>query len=394
LLLVEVQSGVDELAGVARPVGSGRAYYPALDGLRAIAFLLVFYFHYFALPWGWAGVEIFFVLSGFLITGILYDTQDDVHRFRNFYVRRTLRIFPLYWATLEVVLVIVLLIHGKVDWTFAAWPLYLGNMLGFLHPPTAGPTFGMIAAGKLANNGHLYHSTLQIEHFWSLCIEEQFYIFWPAVIFFVRRRIRLIWICAAIILICPVARLIAQSHAPMWFLQQQLLYIFMPLRVDAFAYGALLALLHRGERFPSLNKFAAIYLYLGLLLAGIYLGPHIMDAYFQRTYYYPQWEMTWGLVLVDTLSLALLVLALEPGSFIYKTLNTRSLRWLGRISYGAYVFHYIYIGADTWLINHLPMQNKLLPILFIPLVFTILLAWLSFRYFETPFIRLKNRFAN
>jgi peptidoglycan/LPS O-acetylase OafA/YrhL len=75
-----------------------RAFYPALDGLRAVAFLMVFFHHYMRLPWGWSGVDFFFVLSGFLITGILFDTRHDFHRFRNFYVRRTLRIFPLYYG--------------------------------------------------------------------------------------------------------------------------------------------------------------------------------------------------------------------------------------------------------------------------------------------------------
>jgi peptidoglycan/LPS O-acetylase OafA/YrhL len=86
-----------------RLVESGRAYYPALDGLRAVAFLLVFFLHYLGLPWGWVGVEMFFVLSGFLITGILYDTRDHPHRWRTFYVRRALRIFPLYYGTLAAI---------------------------------------------------------------------------------------------------------------------------------------------------------------------------------------------------------------------------------------------------------------------------------------------------
>ena len=78
----------------------GRAYYPALDGLRAISFLGVFFWHYLSLPYGWAGVDVFFVLSGFLITGILYDTRDSPHRVWNFYIGRTLRIFPLYYGVL------------------------------------------------------------------------------------------------------------------------------------------------------------------------------------------------------------------------------------------------------------------------------------------------------
>src|ERR1700728_3407250 len=81
-----------------------RAFYPALDGMRAIAFLVVFGHHYLQLPWGWAGVDLFFVLSGFLITGILFDTRNDPNRVRNFYLRRTLRIFPLYYGVMAALL--------------------------------------------------------------------------------------------------------------------------------------------------------------------------------------------------------------------------------------------------------------------------------------------------
>src|SRR5438270_7909455 len=85
---------------------SNNAYFSALDGFRAIAFLTVFATHYLLLPWGFTGVDAFFVLSGFLITGILYDKRDDLHRARNFYVRRSLRIFPLYYG---IMLALVLL---------------------------------------------------------------------------------------------------------------------------------------------------------------------------------------------------------------------------------------------------------------------------------------------
>lgn len=90
-----------------------RAFYPALDGLRAIAFLMVFMEHYLEFPWGWAGVDVFFVLSGFLITGILFDSLDDPYRVRNFYVRRTLRIFPLYYGIMLALVLSWPLIHWQ-----------------------------------------------------------------------------------------------------------------------------------------------------------------------------------------------------------------------------------------------------------------------------------------
>lgn len=87
------------------------AYYIPLDGLRAVAVIMVFFQHYGAgrlslFSWGWAGVDIFFVLSGFLITGILYDSQHKAHRYRDFYIRRTLRIFPLYYTLWAIVLIL------------------------------------------------------------------------------------------------------------------------------------------------------------------------------------------------------------------------------------------------------------------------------------------------
>src|SRR5215469_18676569 len=111
-----------------------RAFYPALDGLRAIAFLLVFSQHYLTFRWGWSGVNVFFVLSGFLITGILFDSRNDEHRVRNFYVRRALRIFPLYYSAILVVVLFNPLFHWQWSSYWLAWPLYLANYLSLISP--------------------------------------------------------------------------------------------------------------------------------------------------------------------------------------------------------------------------------------------------------------------
>ena len=107
-----------------------RGFFPALDGLRAVAFMMVFLQHYEKLPWGWSGVDFFFVLSGFLITGILFDTRNDSHRVRNFYIRRTPRIFPLYYGILLALLLSTPFAHWQWSWRWLVWPLYLGNFLG------------------------------------------------------------------------------------------------------------------------------------------------------------------------------------------------------------------------------------------------------------------------
>lgn len=118
-----------------------RTFYPALDGLRAFAFLLVFVHHYTDYcSWGWAGVDLFFVLSGFLITGILFDTRLDTYRARNFYIRRTLRIFPLYYAVLLAILLLWPLAHWQMTWRWIIWPLYAGNFMCTVHYSTGSPT--------------------------------------------------------------------------------------------------------------------------------------------------------------------------------------------------------------------------------------------------------------
>jgi peptidoglycan/LPS O-acetylase OafA/YrhL len=95
---------------------------------------MVFAQHYLNLPWGWAGVDVFFVLSGFLITGILYDSRDQPNRVSNFYIRRTLRIFPLYYGLMVLLVISYPLFRWQWNWTWLVWPAYLGNFARGIHP--------------------------------------------------------------------------------------------------------------------------------------------------------------------------------------------------------------------------------------------------------------------
>src|ERR1700712_417529 len=165
----------------------------SLDGYRGIAFLLVFLRHYTLTRHshsrillgimnvsavGWAGVDLFFVLSGFLITGILLDTRTEQHYFRNFIVRRALRIFPLYYMVLFVMLALTPLLHLQWHRGHIAYFFYLGNVAGNINPNL--------------QDVLPYFSLLPL---WSLSLEEQFYLLWPLVIYFAatssRRIIRL-----------------------------------------------------------------------------------------------------------------------------------------------------------------------------------------------------------
>lgn len=383
-----------------------RAFYPALDGMRAIAFLMVFGQHYLMLPWGWTGVDLFFVLSGFLITGILYDSRNDAHRVRNFYVRRTLRIFPLYYGVMLALLLAEPFVKWQWDWHWLIWPAYLGNYARFIHPYSTGDAMQMLADfqpwGALSSRPLLY-----LGHFWSLCVEEQFYLLWPWLVFCIKSRRKLLWICGLTLPVCLVLRLYGESHLPNWMLENEILYRATPFRLDALFIGGLIALTLRGAMARPLLRFARIAFPVALALALLWTLATPNARLWHHPYGYPSWKFTWGLSAVDVLSALLLLVALQPGALLYKTLSLRPLRWIGRISYGAYVLHDIphglYASAAEFSVRHLEAGRGMnehalqLPIMLataiVGLAMTLFGAWLSYRFFESPFLNLKERWT-
>lgn len=371
-----------------------RAFYPALDGLRAVAFLLVFLQHYQGLPWGWTGVDFFFVLSGFLITGILFDTRNDPHRVRNFYIRRTLRIFPLYYGVMIVILLLYPLLRWDINWHWLAWPAYLGNYLRFLNPSVLidGSPLQQLAdfqpnATRPVNTEFM----LYLGHFWSLCVEEQFYLFWPCLVFWIRNRRALLWICALTLPLCLALRIAGQHHLPGWMLDEEILYRATPFRLDALLLGGLLALLLRGPLTARLLRCARLLSPLILIVVLYWLYAVCKNP--GPTVQYPTWKFTYGLTLVDLIAALAILIAIQPGSLVYRALSLRPLRWLGRISYGAYVLHDIpHIVYFAFGVAFFPTQ-PVLATTAIALVATIFLSWLSFRFFESPFLNLKERWA-
>jgi len=374
-----------------RPKSANQAYFPALDGVRGFAFLLVFVWHYLTLPWAWAGVNLFFVLSGFLITGILFDTRDDPHRFRNFYVRRTLRIFPVYYGVILLILLAYPVFHWEWNWAWLAWPLYLGNLSHIVRVWTPDSPMARMAFGELIS-GRIRGLMLNLGHFWSLCLEEQFYLFWPCIVFLVRGRKKLIWICAACVMIEPFLR-IAASHLLATCVppDHNALYFVTPFRVDSLLLGGSIALVRRGPAARTLYRGGRVVFVLCSTALVVWLALRV-GQHRPGDYVYPLWRNTWGLSLIDIYSASLLLTALEPGSPVYRIFNIGPLRWLGRISYGAYVFHNIYIDPVRQMMRPYGDPSKLKSTA-VGFVITIVLAWASFRWFESPFIRLKDRWT-
>ncbi len=302
---------------------------------------------------GWMGVDLFFVLSGLLITGILLDTKQSPGYFKNFYVRRCLRIWPLYYSLLFFMFVVVrflntseyhLVVQTSSPWW--AFPLFLQNFLLPISTNAAGP-LGVT---------------------WSLAIEEQFYLVWPLVVRFCSpaqlRRLAVAEICLS-----PALRYyLALHHVD--------LYTNIFCRLDGLMAGALLALLLRSENFvPSkLLKRAWI-----LLLIAAPLS-FLTEAFHAR----------WIVFSFTALASAAFVFVsmFSERKWLKMIMTNRFLVYTGTISYGLYLLHKIPFG----LVQTLRLDRN--PYLPLPIIFVTSfgLAALSWNLLEKPFLKLKRFF--
>jgi len=334
--------------GVTQVNPGGTKHYLPLDGLRGIAIFLVFWNHhqlpYPALRWtwlGWTGVDLFFVLSGFLITGILFDTLHNPNFFRTFYIRRTLRIFPLYFAYWIAVGIVLACVHFPWDPALWAWVFYVGNYLT-AHAVHLGLPYGYytnITFPPLANGFRLQ---LIFGHFWSLCVEEQYYLIWPMVVFWLKDRRRLIYACIAGIVFTIILRFVMEAFISPGLQQSDFIFKSTFARTDSLLMGGWLALALRGPKGFHGIRPGAIYLggcvsFAMLIFAGA--KHHFMV---ERSVAQP-WLNTYGLSLIAVVASALLVAALQA-SWVKSLLVWRPLLELGRISYGFYVLHFLPFG--------------------------------------------------
>jgi len=373
-----------------------RPFYPALNGLRGCAILMVFVAHYGNTTpglhrisnWGSVGVDLFFVLSGFLITGILFDTLHDERYFRNFYIRRALRIFPLFYGVWMAMLLLTPVLHIAWNRYNAAEAAYIGNFFysgAYLH---LNPQPGYILfAGKAP--GH--EGILNVIQFWSLCIEEQFYLVWPALIWMVRSRRHLLRLSLAIVALLPLVR-IAYAYAVPHDAALPALYYGTFFRMDSLFLGAAIALWLRGDAQPatSIRRAASIAATVApaLLVAGCVLcktHPERLDV--------PTFVDTVGVSLFAIAGGAILLLAIDPASWVSHALQQKPLPFLGRISYGLYVFHLFPLALLGWATVRLRPYHLALFLPVLMFAATVCVAWLSFRFFESPFLQLKSVLA-
>ncbi len=317
-----------------------RSYIPALDGVRGLAILVVMGCHFVwimnelspppdkiskigieLMKTGRYGVDLFFVLSGFLITGILFDAKSERHYFRNFYARRTLRIFPLYYAVLLLMFVIAPLFvslnsPGEQRIIENQWWLwgYLSNMKAAF----AGP-------------GFFQEDRLWMGHFWSLAIEEQFYLVWPLVILLLSRRAAMVT-CAVMIFGVPLLR-VAMMRA--FDVNAALYFTFS--KVDTLALGALLALTARSP--GGLVRYARLAPY-AFVLCGMLLAPLLFIKWPKATLMGAVSESA-KLSIICFFCGSLLVLAVSstPRQIFGWVFTLPIMRFFGKYSYGLYIFH-------------------------------------------------------
>lgn len=375
-----------------RPAKS-RGHIPALDGVRGLAILLVLLVHFGSLYYeslgssasvrpvdaliqrvtsvGWCGVDLFFVLSGFLITGILYDAKGTDRFFVNFYGRRAARIFPLYYGVLAAVFVAAPLIGVG---TGVSRQMGSDQLWYWLYG------VNILAAKKGAS--------FPLVHFWTLAVEEHFYLVWPLAVRAFRRE--------ALMAGCVAAALAALGLRT-WTLSPSnrvAIYMLTPCRVDTLLAGALLALAVRGPRgYGGVRRPA----FLGVLIGGGALLAGRVWAFDQFT----PWVQTVGYSLVAVFCCGLVGLVL-PGpsrNFLARGFEAGWLRAMGKYSYGIYVYHVFVMGVISEALSPARLTTRLgssaggcLVYLSAGVGLSFAVAWVSWWVYERPFLTFKDRF--
>ena len=366
---------------------SSPRHIPALDGLRGFAILLVFIFHYgggssssnpllhfvgLVRVGLWIGVPLFFVLSGYLITGILWVSFSDRNWWRNFYIRRSLRIFPLYYLSLGII--------GATAFAFGDIHQYLRNIWPFtLYLQNLPFAFTMADLGSPAR-GDIY---------WSLAVEEHFYLIWPFLLYTARTLRQARFYCVAIFLLSFAFRIYGTSPAHE--------ILFVPgntlSRVGELAIGAYLALLAQDsevtwDRVTRRAPAIAMVSMVAYIVLGLYTGTL---APVSRA------MIVFGMPCVGILFGAVLVLSMRQDTWMERHAETRWLRSLGKISYGVYIYHALAMPlaiAASRLIVSESEHNAFLGTRFIfGAILSVGFAQISFKFFESPFLALKDRFT-
>jgi peptidoglycan/LPS O-acetylase OafA/YrhL len=359
-----------------------------LDGIRGVAILLVMIFHFGvfipmhptvmsilasqAFVLGWCGVDLFFVLSGFLITGILLDSKSSVNYFSVFYERRALRILPLYYLAVFLFFWIIPVAAHRFGW-FWTEISSTEQLWYWLH----------ISNWRTAFNPSVYPI---VGHFWSLAIEEQFYLVWPLLVLNCSPR-RLLLLSACVILGCGLARNLpaVQVLAAQY---PNMLYRLTPFRVDTLLFGACAALIIRDERWAARVRR---YMVLAFASGCVIVAAVVAVARTTSAHSVPMTRFGYT-ALGLTCASAVLYATWHTGSsgVVARILRGRVLTSFGKYSYAMYVFHVPLISLVH--VHRFPAYVSFPLTILLRIGATYLVALLSWNCVERHFLKLKSQF--
>jgi peptidoglycan/LPS O-acetylase OafA/YrhL len=361
------------------PVAPERSrHLPYLDALRGLAIVGVIINHFIPVPGalycGWMGVELFFVLSGFLITRILIAERTEAERagtrgsaLISFYCRRALRIFPIYYLC---VLGLLLLKTSGMKERIWYHLTYTSNFRLVLHPLE--PNY--------------------VRHFWSLCVEEQFYLVWPFLMLFLPRRV-LLPVMVGTVLVGPLSRLgFAMGHC-----DRLALYMLPWCSLDCLGMGGLLAFVESRVGTENLVrsglvrgcKWVGFVLMIGFLYMSARTEPYVFLRWFGPM------NAIWivGNTCLAVFFAYLVALSCQPGEGDWKRLLSMNwLRFTGKISYGLYVYHLI-VGGQFQMRVPLTAYPVTLPTVWIMIPLSYLVAIISWYALERPILGFKDYFT-
>lgn len=374
-------------------------YLPALDGLRFFAFFLVFMHHFPAPPqsaspllfsictsfqtFGWIGVDLFLCLSSYLLTSLILLEYKTYHCFniKHFFIRRSLRIWPLYYGMLFLVFIIFPLLktffsHWEVLYSypfnhyeyiklfkihFLPFLFFLGNLSYAASPP----------------------SSIWLAPLWTISLEEQFYLFYPVLFYILLSKHKKYWAGLTVLGFCIafLSRLyISINHIP-----YPAMWTFSLARIDPFIFGSLLGFMN--QRKKQINGHFSLLLCLSLSITYIWLSKHFNLEISILTK--PFAILT--LFLSSLICISLINATLQI-PILFHFFSIPFLRFLGKISFGLYVFH---VGCIYAIFYYIKPSSLLVWLSCLTLTFTLtfLLAYFSYTKFEKKFLLLKKKFT-
>lgn len=358
-------------------------YIRSIDGLRAVAILGVLATHFGLYRSGWLGVQLFFVISGYLIISILLREKESKETItfliKRFYYRRSLRIFPLYYFYLIVLVLVYIFYYHKIE-----------ELLAKL-PSMATYTYNLTRISSTFTYSNL------VNHLWSLCVEEQFYLAFPFIIFMLNlKNLKRLFIF--ILFFSPVFRMFLYLYCHANNIDDynagDIVYVLTPSHFDAFVTGGAITLFSLDKKLNSLAIF--LICTVAFVLSGIINSYLLGESYFKNLGYgvigVQNYQHIWSYSIANLFFAAIILLLVSQQQsrikrFLSYVLETPFFVAIGRVSYGMYIYHWVILTFYNQLIK-LPFYLNFAVYCFVVFV----ISYFSFQIFELKFINLKNKY--